>query len=274
MTALAFSEQYLFSGQGPFLKVRRREDGRLLEIHKILSGQAIHGLVVSASTIIIWGGHFISVHRFLPPGGSSIFQSTPVVTFEAPDWILDVSISPYHSLEPNQSHLYAAVLTAHNALLLLDFGSKPSLRHLTSTSRCMLYSANLCWQDSNHVFVASGTVFGEIILWSCLIEDRSSPKSILHQLLSGHDGSIFGVRIFELPINGTAKRSSPLLVSCSDDRTIRVWDISGLPEVSLNPQATADMSSARETGFGANVADFLPEQATTDRCIAKAWGHA
>lgn len=274
MTALAFSEQYLFAGQGPYLKVHRREDARLLETHAVFASQAVHGFVVSGTTIVVWGGHFISIYTFSPKASKTVLDPTPIATLRAEDWILDVSVSPYANSGVENACPLAAVLTAHNALLILDLGPQPSLRDLTSTSRCILYAANLCWLDPNRILVASGTVFGEVILWSCSIEDKTAPKSVLHQLLSGHDGSIFGVRIFESPLNGTARRASPMLATCSDDRTIRVWDISDLPDTPLNPQAAADLPSARETGFGSNIADFLPDKANSGHCIAKAWGHA
>lgn len=275
MTALAFSEQYLFTGQGPFLKVHSRHDNRLLLTHKVFVSQAIHGIEISDPLIIVWGGPFISIYHSTSANNTIILRPAPTPILKAEDWILDISISPYPT---HLGHQTAAVLTAHNALLLLDpdtaLASSPTLTDLTSTSRCILYSADLCWLHRGHVLIASGTVFGEIILWSCLLENKASPRSVLHQLLSGHEGSIFGVRFFESPIIGTTKRPSPLLASCSDDRTIRIWDISGLPDTPLDPQAAADLPSARETGFGVNIADVIPDQAVGGHCIAKAWGHA
>lgn len=274
MTALAFTKHFLFSAQGPLLKLHARHDGSVVAIHKAFSSQAIHGIVIVDSTLIVWGGYFISIFNLVST--TSIPSLVLHTTLHAQDWILDIAVSPFPT--PNTRHT-AAVLTAHNALLLLDFDlsclAKAELNHLTATSRCILYSANLYWVSQDHVLVASGTVFGEIILWSCHIEPENLSRSILHQLLSGHDGSIFGVRIMDpCSYDSSISRKPSLLASCSDDRTIRLWDISDLPETSLNPQAAAHLRSARETGFGVNIADALPDQATTGHCIAKAWGHA
>ncbi|KAK6003002.1 hypothetical protein QM012_000847 [Aureobasidium pullulans] len=92
-------------------------------------------------------------------------------------------------------------------------------------------------------------------------------------MLIGHEGSIFGVQIFENASNENESKPSRLLASCSDDRTIRIWDISSLPDIATNPQAAADLTSARETGFGVNVADVLPDTTSGGKCIAKGWGH-
>lgn len=267
MTALALSKDYLFAGEGPILRVHRRHDNELIQSFNVFSSQAIHGIAIHSNGIIVWGGRLITLYTFSPDNNSVLDRSD---SFEAADWILDISFSPE---VPGQKQK-AALITAHNALLLLNLNWKSGLRELTSNSKCILYSAQVHWINNDHILVSSGTVFGDIIVWSCLLQRDSVPSSVLHHVLIGHEGSIFGVQIFEIP--GVDSQSSPsrLLASCSDDRTIRVWDISSLPDTATNPQAAADLTSARETGFGANVADVLPENASGGRCIAKGWGHA
>lgn len=272
MTALSFSRQYLFAAQGPLLKIHHCHDGSLVATYEAFSSQAIHGIVVSGSVVIVWGGCFISIFQFLPTQDKDLLRL--LSTLRAQDWILDISVCPSTATDAPQS---AAVLTAHNALLLLDFDPSfnidPTLTDLTATSRCILYSANLRWISPEHVLIASGTVFGEIILWSCHLAHKKPPRSILHQLLRGHDGSIFGVRILEADSLNSLDHKPSLLASCSDDRTVRLWDIAELPETDLDPQAVADLRSARETGYGVNIADALPDEAKAGHCIARAWGH-
>ena len=43
---------------------------------------------------------------------------------------------------------------------------------LTSPSRPILYSANLCWLSPEAVLVAGGTVFGEIIVWKYYLDPK------------------------------------------------------------------------------------------------------
>lgn len=277
MTALAFSEQYLFSGEGPFLKVHRRNDATLLSTITVFSSQAVHGIVVHETGLLVWGGHQVALFDFSHPVPE---QSAPQLSLraelKAEDWILDVSVSPAAGPDAPQT---AALVTAHNALLLLRLDSTSNARglsmvELTSNSKCILYSAHIFWMGADRILVASGTVFGDIILWSCFVRSDEAPESVLHQILVGHDGSIFGVQIYERPDPDSKELPSRLLASCSDDRTIRIWDISVLPEASASPQAATDLPSARETGFGSNIADSLPGDASIDRCIAQAWGHA
>jgi len=267
VTALALSKDYLFAGEGPILRVHRRHDNELIQSFNVFSSQAIHGIAIHSDGIIVWGGRLITLYIFSPDNNSVLDRSD---SFEAADWILDISFSPEVSGQKQK----AALITAHNALLLLDLNWKSGLKELTSNSKCILYSAQVHWINNNHILVSSGTVFGDIIVWSCWLQRDSVPSSVLHHVLIGHEGSIFGVQIFEISPVQNQSGPSRLLASCSDDRTIRVWDISCLPDTATNPQAAADLTSARETGFGANVADVLPEDASGGRCIAKGWGHA
>lgn len=265
MTALAFSKDHLFAGEGPILKIYRRHDHEFIESITVFASQAIHGITVYSGGIIVWGGRLLTLYAFTSNDHSVLRRSS---SFEAADWILDISVAP----EVAGRIQKAALITAHNALLLLELDSITGLKELTSNSRCILYSAHIHWITTDQILVSSGTVFGDIIVWSCLLQKDSAPSSTLHHVLIGHEGSIFGVQIFE---NASSEnKPSRLLASCSDDRTIRIWDISSLPDTATNPQAAADLTSARETGFGANVADMLPDVLSGGRCIAKGWGHA
>jgi WD40 repeat protein len=267
VTALALSKDYLFAGEGPILRVHRRHDNELIQSINVFHSQAVHGIAIHSDGIIVWGGRLITLYTFAADNCSLLDRSD---SFEAADWILDISFSP----EVSGRKQKAALITAHNALLLLDLDRKTGLQDLTSNSKCILYSAQVHWITDDHILVSSGTVFGDIIVWSCILKGDSVPSSTLHHVLIGHEGSIFGVQIFEIPASENKLTPSRLLASCSDDRTIRVWDISSLPKTATNPQAAADLTSARETGFGANVADVLPENTSGGRCVAKGWGHA
>ncbi|GAB7353630.1 hypothetical protein MBLNU459_g4044t2 [Dothideomycetes sp. NU459] len=257
----------------------RRRDLEPLSTTAVFPSQAIHGIVVYETGIIVWGGCHLALFDLL---SGSCKKPSPRprlrAVLEATDWILDVSVSPQHDVEASSEQRTATLITAHNALLLLDLDSSadasPALFELTSNSKCILYSAHLFWLSPSRVLVASGTVFGEIIVWSCIVNGHKTPESTLHQVLVGHDGSIFGVQIFETTRAHDGGHPLRLLASCSDDRTIRIWDITVLPDTSASPQAAADISSARETGFGTNVVDLLSSSTLTGRCVAQAWGHA
>jgi WD repeat-containing protein 6 len=109
--------------------------------------------------------------------------------------------------------------------------------------------------------VASGTAFGEIIVWTYAL---SPPEAwiVSHlRTFSGHNGSIFGVSISDnVDIGG---RETRLIASCSDDRIIKLWDI-GVCNSAIS-DANHAFGSA-ETGFGTN------NEATKD-ALSSHWAH-
>jgi WD40 repeat protein len=101
-----------------------------------------------------------------------------------------------------------------------------SCLELTSSTRSILYSAHLFWESQNCVLVAAGTAFGEIIYWSWSHDADMGATSHVHRVFLGHEGSVFGVRISkELP-SDCCQNLKRIIASCSDDRTIRIWDVS------------------------------------------------
>lgn len=164
-----------------------------------------------------------------------------------------------------------AVITAHNSLLL--FSPYSGWTELAAGERCMLYSAHLLHlplesdsgsEQDERILIAAGTVFGEILIWSTTLTDTNEKgKATLHHRLLGHEGSIFGVNIS--PIYPDGKR---YLASCSDDRTVRVWDISRLP--SSTPSEEIKDGQTKNTGFS-NTSETTPTPGGV--CVSLGWGH-
>ena len=149
----------------------------------------------------------------------------------------------------------AFLITAHNDLLVVGSerqdGSEERysvIRPQTSGLKSILYSSHLCWKNGEELLVASGFVTGEVIVWSASTNPEKSRLTgcQLHYVLRGHEGSVFGVQISHLLDFGTGPIR--LLCSCSDDRTICVWDIT-----------SADAS--------------IPSNDSDPNCVAKAMGH-
>ncbi|KAI1914197.1 WD repeat-containing protein 6 [Ophidiomyces ophidiicola] len=288
--------ELLLSGHGPCLVVNDNATGRLLQRCQIFQRNNIHGIKIlgfaSAQPgctykIFAWGGQSlrlldlkIAEHAL----EKSILLTTSSLEFTCPDWILDADF--YTSTEdvPGSPMHTGCLITAHNVIFGLCWkdnsnqaGSIFRLYEIASELKPILYSADIAWISPALILVASGTVFGEIIVWECHIrthsaEHKFSDYSIrISRYFSGHQGSIFGVNISKevhIPGETLARR---YLASCSDDRTIRVWDISTCCSSQYEGRNDPFRSrTSNSTGFGLS-ADDIPNQ---EACIAKGMGHA
>ncbi|RVX68486.1 hypothetical protein B0A52_07909 [Exophiala mesophila] len=278
------SEFLLVAGSGPWLHVYDQNSRQVLR-QQIFPCQPIHGIDAIEVTplagdpkhisILIWGG------RWLRYGELSLFperQRLPnhVILelsdlFDAKDWILkavSVTTTSLHTA-PNTSSTFF-LLTAHNALLRLKINSHSSrqatqieLLDTVSGPATFLYSGDIKATHSGGIIVASGTVFGEIFVWTCYnSNDESGWVTALRHTFTGHEGSIFGVAISQdLHINGVKVR---LLASCSDDRTIQIWNISDSNVQAIN--STPNLGP-RETGFGVTRHSEISQ-------LTKTWAHS
>lgn len=264
----------ILAGEGSFLKILDAQEARLLHQCEIFHGQIIHGIAVRdvvddalGLQVVIWGGSSLNLlsaqelDQILDQNVSSVANAA----ISASDWILDVAISPFDAVS-------CVLVTAHNTVIRARLGHSthaPILEALHSPSRSILYSAHLAWESPSCVMVAAGTVFGEIIVWQCSPSDEaSSEASRVLFTFTGHEGSIFGVNISP-PIIGS-HACNRLLASCSDDRTIRIWNLSA-DSKDGSPAATA--VRARETGFGENGTRMDPTE-SKNSYLAMVMGHA
>lgn len=118
------------------------------------------------------------------------------------DWICDAKFGEH------DDSIY--VLTAHNKVLVLDLSLKVKAI-VTCSENSLLYSGSLhvTENSSDPVLVASGTVLHGIYIWSL------SDGKIMHNF-TDHEGSIFDVKI---------SRDSKYVISCSDDRFVKLFDL-------------------------------------------------
>ncbi|OLN84333.1 Regulator of Ty1 transposition protein 10 [Colletotrichum chlorophyti] len=305
VTSLSFfnardRETYLLAGEDTQLKVYDAESRLRFQL-TIFRAQPIHGISVGGGEqaaeednhhVLVWGNQAVTVfpasviEELLHRGDGAEADVSPpgrgMVETKAPDWIYDGAIS---SEDPSRGVL----ITAHNEALeffisedgwSLEFGS------IVSPSRPILYSASLTWLSKTSMLVAAGTVFGEIILWKCHFADADAaqggkkPWCEVLFVFTGHEGSIFGVDISPEIDLGQGEKAR-LLASCSDDRTVRIWDITERPEA---PRLQYDsFGEARETGFGGEIAnaaaaapaatDFATTQVASSAPLVMVMGH-
>ncbi|KAF5001285.1 hypothetical protein FGRMN_1130 [Fusarium graminum] len=267
ITSLAFfrDAEYLLAGEDTDLTVYDLRPGHAVRVGsiRVFSAQPIHGIrVLGNGRALAWGAAQIAVVSNIEGLLDGEAETQVVVNkTAAPDWIYDVAPSPYDESS-------AVLATAHNEVvhLHLNGDDAPVIGAVVSPSRPILYAARLKWLDKDFVLMAGGTIFGEILVWRCHV---SESRSELLAILNGHEGSIFGVDISEeLPCeDGTMLR---LIASCSDDRTVRIWNITGQDGVHENKH---DFAAPRETGFGSKAGFDDGPRAEELRPVATIMGH-
>lgn len=230
---------------------------------KAFTEQPIHGIHVHplSGAILLWGSSAVS---YLPGG----WNDEKEVSGKAKDWIYAAALSPYEGHDG-----LGVVVTAHNDMVPVTL-NHPSgtlmFGQPISPSRPILYSATLTFLSPSTLLVVGGTVFGEILVWRCHLDvdpldtSKCSRAEMLYTL-TGHEGSIFGVAISPA-LDTTGRR---ILASCSDDRTIRLWDITE-DKAGEHESTSGDSGAMRETGFSAEPVDTT----SPHKPLTTAMGHA
>lgn len=124
-----------------------------------------------------------------------------------------------------------------------------------------MYAAALRWLSFEHVLISAGSALGDVIVWSCNVIDDNTTSQCLgtavskHYDYAAHDGSVFGLDITTLRVDG---RDVLVLASCSDDRTIRIWNISEALDHRNSSAVKSD--------------DRVPDE-TAAPCLVKTWAH-
>ncbi|KAL8799090.1 MAG: hypothetical protein Q9182_006153 [Xanthomendoza sp. 2 TL-2023] len=297
ITALAFAGEHsggprlLLAGEGPYLKAFDYQRGRLLATKRIFETQAVHGISTlhlsndqehnNVVDLLIWGGRCArrGLLRHSRAAEPSPVEIELKWEFKLDDWILDGCFDPKNDstmAERLQQNHTAILVTAHNMVhaTSIDEEAGPFLKRVTAGPRSILYSAHIWWSSNGKVLVASGTVFGEVLIWSflghALLADATSPApALLHFKLTGHEGSVFGIRISPDLSHLGYKDISRLLASCSDDRTIRLWDISCL-------EAGRTITSQDIENFETSVwsLDNGEKGVSANRCVTQIMGHS
>lgn len=196
-----------------------------------------------------------------------------VIEAEAKDWIQDACF-PSLSV-PRPFFTQAIFVTSHNAVSGLRQVRTSDLSLSDQASSCLiaagppslLCSAHLLWPEGDRGLVAAGTAFGEVVLWSFPSVETSQyalPVPYrLHYKHVGHEGSVFGIQISKPTLTAFEAAARWLIVSCSDDRTIRIWDVTGWEDTELD--------RSREEGVNEHNADRL--SSNTPQHVANVTGH-
>ena len=125
--------------------------------------------------------------------------------YEFSDWILDVCLW--------KKKIYA--VTAHNEICVINKVQEERLDTkeivLKPNEKCILYSACIVCDNPNELAIIGGTVFKQVIVYSCTGSEESD-LTVSHRL-DGHEGVIFDLQYH---------KESSLICSTSDDRTVSI----------------------------------------------------
>ena len=251
VTALIFltlDRVYLLAGEGQYLRAFDFKTSTPLLRSCIFKSEIIHGIACShkedagqlkSAKLLVWGGRSLCLVELSIQGhakDATLCLRIACPEFRSDDWILHASSRPSIA-KPITSYTAACeavLVTAHNELsgLIINDGMHYTTRILGSGPKSLLYSAHISWSskdyDRSQILVAAGTVFGEVLLWSVQYDQNwDSIDSQPCHSFKGHQGSVFGVQISN-KMNMFDGSIINLLASCSDDRTILIWDISNI----------------------------------------------
>ena len=241
VTALAFCQLdrlYLLAGEGPYMKIFDHETKHLLARHRIFKSRTVHGIFVhqirldsagicGPTVALVWGGGSARVVRL---GRNDLQFEDLIPEIDIDGWFLDGVLLQYDGSEGRLSCQAFLVTTSNDVLY---FGFDPDLGHITASprtisgpcSQALFYSAHIFIVSHQELRVAVGSAFGRVIVYS--IRRKADDGSYFtHRVcldVDAHQGSVFGVR---LAGRFLFKSGVIPLASCSDDRTIRIWDIS------------------------------------------------
>ncbi|KAI8579739.1 hypothetical protein K450DRAFT_240091 [Umbelopsis ramanniana AG] len=249
VTSMAFlTDSILLVGQGPWLKAFDVRNGELLAKSLVLPANRIHRLVLEPRgvndegtyaqrrKILAYGAKTLAVLTIEYNIGSSSQltdqsshhaegndnQKTEVVIRQVQqygpftDWIQDVQWL-YEDDESGVEATKIAMAFAHNFVEVYDITAERPSRvfRVQCEEQCILYSARFFGNTLSTLYLGSGTVFNEVHVWKVSDKNEEGFAPVQHRLV-GHDGVIFGIRFSD---------DGSLLVSVSDDRTIRVWGL-------------------------------------------------
>lgn len=269
VTALCFSssgdQSLLLAAQDTGISIFDAASSEVVAQVLVFAEQTVHGIsVYEERRVLVWGSKHVAFFTLDGLEESKQDFKPEVLRVDAPDWVYAGKISPYDST-------IAVLATAHNEAVRVHIDEvtrRLRVEEVISPARPILYSAELTWLDPSSVLIAAGTAFGEILLWKSHFSEPQSSHEMLF-VFTGHEGSIFGMAISPLLSLPGSSEDIRLLASCSDDRTVRVWDITERDE----EREKYDFVSARETGFSEILSNADQPKLEGGEPVAVGMGH-
>ena len=208
-----FYNDYVLAGYGPFIHVYDYHSATLINKCRLFHYNKVHGLSLSSEgKILAYGARSVTIVEL-----EDVLKKESLVDFERinSDWITGATFS--------FDNLQIYLLTCYNKVLICDLNCEVLFRKSLGGERSILYSGIIKVFGPDKVYVNAGTVMGGVIIWDLFSETK------IHNLL-GHEGSIFYVNL---------SNNGRYVASCSDDRSIRLWDLETGKQLSVGWSHTA-----------------------------------
>jgi WD40 repeat protein len=193
-----YGSDYLIVGHGSTVKVYNYKTSEVLASKQVFKKNKVHGIAFHRDTFVFYGARSMNILSF-----DQILEDENLSDNEKMinDWIIAGEFSA--------NGLEIFILTAHNIILSIDAYSQ-TLQWEKSLygEKSILYSGSIKVTSKFEVFINAGTVMGGVIIWDLYKEE-------VLQSLSDHEGSIFNVQ---------TSQEDKYVISCSDDRSIKLWD--------------------------------------------------
>ncbi|KAH0981980.1 hypothetical protein GBA52_009157 [Prunus armeniaca] len=235
------------------------EVGRMVRSFDVFQGIRVHGIVCCSSTdcaegtlpsvvafnIVVFGERRVKMFSLQVAMGQlvsvslTLLQSLPKFA----NWVLDVSFLKGSVSGSNEEGDCLAIGCTDNSVQLWDVTTSTVVLEVQHPEKTLLYSMRVWGDNLQALRVASGTIYNEIIVWKVVpqydasslasqVEDHIDQSNLFPNCvqphgcqyeashmckLSGHEGSIFRIA---WSFDGSK------LVSVSDDRSARVWEVS------------------------------------------------
>ncbi|XP_019422178.1 PREDICTED: uncharacterized protein LOC109331864 [Lupinus angustifolius] len=279
---------FLLAGLGSEIMVYDLDEGKVMRSFSVFQGIRVHGITSSflqPSLIAVFGETRVKLFSFS-------FDTVPHLTLihllpKFGHWVLDVCFLKGCLSDSNVDGHFLAIGCSDHSVHIWDISKSITVLKIQSPVRCLLYSMRLWGHNLEDLRIASGTIFNEIIVWKVASHHNKSsrrgedhynqsdsfsicfpPKDQLYEAvhickLIGHEGSIFRI---------AWSSCGSKLLSVSDDRSARVWDVPIERQDSLCHDPVALVL------FGHNarvwdccISDFLIVTASED-CTCRVWG--
>jgi WD40 repeat protein len=222
ITSLTFirNDSILVVANGSFVCFNNTHSGTLVSSFKAFEKETVSLIVSSTPNILLVAGNTqLQVWEINDDLNSGSFKR--VDRFEPKSFcsrILDCKLME----DTKECDTAIAIAFAHNFVEIVDYSTKRALLRVVCEDRCFLYSAKLFGNSWSSLVMAAGTVWSGVHIWDIFSKEESTDlESSIHygrviNRFAGHEGSVFDLNF---------NNDGTMLASCSDDRSIRVWNV-------------------------------------------------